>query len=122
MKKTVIPFRNRYVYDADGTPAHRRLYEESFGLIPDGWHVHHVDAIKDNNDPANLLALPKSFHYWLHKDQKQYVSLVRAKLLSKEVLTALFKEYEEKEFNLRKSFLNTLLDRGFLRLGEKDAG
>lgn len=122
MKKTVITFSNRYIFDADGTRSHRRIYEEAFGPIPEAWQVHHINAIKDDNATENLIALPKNFHYWLHRNQSIYLSLVRQGLITKAFLTALLTEYQDKQFNLRKTFLNTLLDRGFLRLGEKDAG
>ena len=39
---------------------HREIYAKHHGPIPDGWHVHHKDHDKSNNDPSNLEARPKS--------------------------------------------------------------
>lgn len=41
---------------------HRRIYEDHHGPIPEGWHVHHRDGDKLNNDPANLEAVPADQH------------------------------------------------------------
>ena len=40
--------RDGYVYE------HRLVWFEANGPIPDGFHVHHKDEDKTNNDPANL--------------------------------------------------------------------
>jgi hypothetical protein len=45
---------------------HRRVYEEHHGPIPEGWHVHHVDWDKRNNDPSNLVALTPAEHSAIH--------------------------------------------------------
>ena len=45
---------------------HRKVYEDSFGSIPDGWDVHHRDHDKANNEPSNLIALNKADHTRLH--------------------------------------------------------
>lgn len=42
---------------------HRDIWEVAKGRpIPDGWHVHHDDENKANNDPTNLVAMPASKH------------------------------------------------------------
>jgi len=42
---------------------HRLIWEETNGkLLPDGWVVHHINGIKDDNRIENLLALPTSKH------------------------------------------------------------
>lgn len=46
--------------------AHRYSYEISVGPIPAGYHVHHKDEDKSNNDPSNLEALPAGEHMSLH--------------------------------------------------------
>lgn len=48
----------------DGRPVylHRQVWEDNFGAIPDGWHVHHKDEDCQNNDPANLECLSPAEH------------------------------------------------------------
>ena len=48
---------------------HRAVYEYYYGKIPNGYHVHHVDHDKANNDPDNLIALSRSDHLKLHEDE-----------------------------------------------------
>lgn len=46
---------------------HRDVWESANGRpIPDGWHVHHEDEDKSNNDPSNLRAMPAGEHARLH--------------------------------------------------------
>lgn len=46
---------------------HRMVAERAFGEIPDGHHVHHVDADRTNNAAANLAVLSPGEHSRLHK-------------------------------------------------------
>jgi hypothetical protein len=42
---------------------HIVIWEETHGkALPKGWIVHHLNGIKDDNRPANLVALPNSKH------------------------------------------------------------
>lgn len=53
---------------------HRRMWEDAFGEIPEGWDVHHVDGCKLHNDLSNFECLPKSEHASLHGNGcNQYV-------------------------------------------------
>jgi hypothetical protein len=45
---------------------HRRVYEEVIGPIPRGWWVHHMDTVRDHNNPDNLVALSPQEHGVLH--------------------------------------------------------
>lgn len=45
---------------------HRDVYRRFWGPIPDGWHVHHVNGRRDDNDPLNLMALSPGDHRKLH--------------------------------------------------------
>ena len=49
-----------------GKLLHRLIYEECFGSIPKGFHIHHLDGNKENNNPANLVMISKSNHHHLH--------------------------------------------------------
>lgn len=49
---------------------HRIVYAREVGPIPDGWHVHHLDHDRGNNDPTNLQALTASEHALLHMRDK----------------------------------------------------
>lgn len=51
-----------YLNGTMGIRAHRYAYEKANGPIPDGFHVHHRDENKANNDPENLELLPHSDH------------------------------------------------------------
>ena len=42
---------------------HRLVWQGEHGPLPKGWVVHHLNGIKDDNRPENLLALPKSEHH-----------------------------------------------------------
>lgn len=46
---------------------HRDIWESANGRpVPQGWHVHHLDHDKSNNDPGNLHALSAGEHSALH--------------------------------------------------------
>ena len=49
-----------------GKLLHRLIYEEHYGPIPEGFHIHHLDNDKTNCSPENLLLLSKSNHHKLH--------------------------------------------------------
>lgn len=42
---------------------HRLVWEKEHGqLLPDGWLIHHINGIKDDNRPENLVALKPDGH------------------------------------------------------------
>ena len=46
---------------------HRLVYEAFFYTkIPSGYHIHHIDQNKQNNDITNLMCLPEIHHFNLH--------------------------------------------------------
>ncbi len=45
---------------------YRRVYEENFGTIPKGYHIHHKDGNHENNHPSNLIAVTPEQHARLH--------------------------------------------------------
>lgn len=49
--------KNGYVFE------HILIWEEANQeLLPDGWIVHHINGIRTDNRPRNLLAMPKKNH------------------------------------------------------------
>lgn len=50
---------------------HRFLVEKALGEeIPRGYEVHHIDHDKKNNNPLNLVPIPKTIHREYHLDEK----------------------------------------------------
>jgi hypothetical protein len=48
---------------------HRLVLERALGrLLGADEHVHHINGVKDDNRPENLVALTKSAHHRLHTD------------------------------------------------------
>ena len=47
---------------------HRRSWESHYKTkIPDGYHIHHKDGDKKNNNPVNLLCCPLDVHIEIHE-------------------------------------------------------
>ena len=61
--------RDGYILTEAGKREHRAVWEKHFGEIPNGWVVHHVNSVKDDNRPSNLVAMPERCHIWLHQNQ-----------------------------------------------------
>lgn len=50
---------------------HRAIWSAVNGRsIPDGWHVHHKDHDRSNNDQSNLVAMSGSAHQRYHKGEQ----------------------------------------------------
>ena len=49
---------------------HRKVYEDNFGKIPEGFDIHHQDGNKLNNNLNNLHLMTKSEHTKLHWEEK----------------------------------------------------
>ncbi|ANU28444.1 HNH endonuclease signature motif containing protein [Planococcus versutus] len=45
---------------------HRSIWEHHNGEIPEGYHIHHIDGNKNNNDISNLECMPAKEHAYLH--------------------------------------------------------
>lgn len=48
---------------------HRDVWSSVHGDIPEGWHVHHVDHDKSNNEPGNLKVMSAGDHGREHPDR-----------------------------------------------------
>lgn len=68
---------------------HRIVWEKEFGLIPAGFHVHHINCDHEDNRLENLVALPDWYHAQIHRDMRINPTLsskyTRAFLLDKYV-------------------------------------
>jgi len=51
---------------------YRRIYEQHFGPIPKGYHIHHRDGDRSNNHIENLQCVSAEEHYNIHYSQKDY--------------------------------------------------
>jgi hypothetical protein len=67
---------DRY-FQKDGKRLHVAVWEEANGPTPKGWHVHHKDENKTNNQLSNLEALPGSEHLSQHMSEPDRVALSR---------------------------------------------
>lgn len=50
--------------------AHRFVWENVYGEIPKGFHVHHKDGNKSNNDISNLEVMSASDHIKMHNEER----------------------------------------------------
>lgn len=48
---------------------HRCVWQNTHGCIHEGYHVHHIDKDKSNNNIDNLMAMPSAEHYKLTGEQ-----------------------------------------------------
>ena len=52
---------------------YRIIYEETYGVkLPKDFDVHHIDGNRSNNDPDNLIAIPRKLHQELHVAKNNY--------------------------------------------------
>jgi len=48
---------------------YRKIYENHYGKIPNGYHIHHIDGNPFNNDISNLKCVSAEEHSEIHKDE-----------------------------------------------------
>lgn len=73
-----MPRYRKLKIDGKTVQAHRVIYEQHHGPIPEGWHIHHIDEDPLNNDPSNLQALSPRDHSRLHNDRHPRVKQCEA--------------------------------------------
>jgi hypothetical protein len=49
---------------------HRHVWEQAYGDIPNGWHIHHKDGNRENNSLANLELVSRQRHFGLHDERE----------------------------------------------------
>ena len=47
--------------------AHRAYYEQEFGQVPEGWHLHHQCEVRECVNPSHLVPLTVEEHNRLHR-------------------------------------------------------
>lgn len=56
---------------------HQIVWESSHHKkLPNGWIIHHLNGIRNDNRPQNLMAMPKRSHHW-HLVQYEYQKRIR---------------------------------------------
>lgn len=54
---------------------YRKIWKEHNNQkIPAGYHIHHIDGNRENNDPVNLMCLSAEDHHQLHLRQEDIVA------------------------------------------------
>ena len=77
ISKTVQKFNGESFYlcgsyfQHKGKRLHRTVWEYHNGEIPEGYHVHHKDGNRCNNDISNLILLQGSIHLSRHMQSDQ---------------------------------------------------
>ena len=56
---------------------HVYIWEKYNGEVPEGYHVHHVDGDKSNNDISNLTLMNQSEHMRYHNNADEMKALFR---------------------------------------------
>lgn len=55
---------------------YRKIWEEhNQQKIPNGYHIHHIDGNRDNNDPLNLECLSAKEHWQRHYEQGDIIAI-----------------------------------------------
>ena len=54
-------------------PEHRLVWEAANGPIPEGFVIHHVNGIKDDNRVENLEAMPRKKHNHRHDEHDKRI-------------------------------------------------
>lgn len=62
---------DRKYYRKGSRLLHREVWEANFGPIPEGYHIHHIDRDRGNNNPSNLACLTPEQHGFEHRGEKR---------------------------------------------------
>lgn len=70
-----VQIPGRYPYQLE----HRLIWEQAHGPIPKGWHVHHLNGIKDDNRLENLIAVSPKSHHSQHEAYRERIRELEAR-------------------------------------------
>lgn len=59
-----------YLNSTNRIRLHRYVWEQTHGKIPKGYHIHHIDGDKSNNDISNLMMLTPTEHLSYHGNKR----------------------------------------------------
>lgn len=60
---------------------YRKYYEKELKCkIPKGWHIHHIDLDRNNNEINNLVAIPKKLHEEFHRVHYEFTHFSEYKI------------------------------------------
>lgn len=62
---------------------YRSIYKKHKGEIPEGWHIHHIDSDRTNNDITNLIAMSPFNHWIQHYIQGDKVAVKGGKFIQR---------------------------------------
>ena len=68
---TMGGYRNLYIPGIRHISEHKHIWIVNNGTIPKGFHIHHLDGNKLNNNINNLMMLSETSHKQLHKLQNR---------------------------------------------------
>lgn len=86
VSKTVQEFLGRrfylcgYYFQHRGVRLHRTVWQHFHGPIPEGFHVHHIDGDRSNNQRSNLELLEGSNHLSGHMGQAERRNASRSRI------------------------------------------
>ncbi len=61
-------------------PEHCLIWEQHNGPIPAGWHVHHINGVKDDNRIKNLQAMPSKKHAHIIELMQEHIQHLEREL------------------------------------------
>ena len=70
MKFTRDEKNGYYLNSTNRIRLHRYVWEQTNGKIPEGYHIHHIDGDKNNNDISNLMMLTSTEHLSYHGNKR----------------------------------------------------
>lgn len=81
-KATSKYYYHHYKWKESPKALHRKIYEDAYGEIPKGCHIHHKDGDTENNSPSNLECMDRVKHareFWANPQYKEEQDKVRSK-------------------------------------------
>ena len=85
--KTYKLFSKEKYFSNQHTRLHRKVWEYYNGTIPKGYHIHHKDDNRSNNQIENLDILPSSEHLSMHSKRPERIATSRESI-KKAILAA----------------------------------